>query len=80
MALSGRDFISLSNGDKETEAKKTPTDASFEVSLSVYSWRVGSHAADVNGRLHTQLKPALFGTLREHASPARPNTPAMFLA
>ena len=24
----GRDFISLSNGDKETEAKKTPTDAS----------------------------------------------------
>jgi hypothetical protein len=25
----GRHFISLSNGDKETEAKKTPTDASF---------------------------------------------------
>src|SRR5580698_6486150 len=24
----GRHFISLSNGDKETEAKKTPTDAS----------------------------------------------------
>ena len=25
----GRHFISLSNGDKETEAKKTPTDASI---------------------------------------------------
>jgi hypothetical protein len=25
----GRHFISLSNGDKETEAKKTPTNASF---------------------------------------------------
>jgi hypothetical protein len=34
MALSGRDFISFSDGEKETEAKKTPTDASFEVSHS----------------------------------------------
>jgi hypothetical protein len=32
LALSGRDFISFSDGEKETEAKKTPTDASFEVS------------------------------------------------
>jgi hypothetical protein len=28
----GRHFISFSNGEKETEAKKTPTTANFEVS------------------------------------------------
>ena len=40
----GRDFISFSNGEKETEAKKTPTDASFEVSNSCGLQHVGPHA------------------------------------